>query len=49
MTLGGWLVGGIVWHISVMWIVFVDGVAYLLYGFSTGISDGTSDQPDHAR
>ena len=33
---GGWLVGGIVWHISVMWIVFVDGVAYLLYGFSTG-------------
>jgi thiosulfate reductase cytochrome b subunit len=36
MTLGGWLAGGIAWHISVMWILFVDGAAYLLYGFHTG-------------
>src|SRR4029077_4206802 len=36
MTLGGWLAGGIAWHISVMWILFVDGGGYLLYGFGTG-------------
>ena len=36
MTLGGWLAGGIAWHISVMWVLFVDGSAYLLYGFSSG-------------
>jgi thiosulfate reductase cytochrome b subunit len=36
MTLGGWLAGGIAWHISVMWVLFVDGLAYLLYGFVSG-------------
>jgi thiosulfate reductase cytochrome b subunit len=36
MTLGGWLAGGIAWHIAVMWVLFVDGVAYLLYGFLSG-------------
>jgi thiosulfate reductase cytochrome b subunit len=36
MTLGGWLVGGIAWHITVMWVLFVDGVTYLLYGFLSG-------------
>ena len=36
MTLGGWLAGGIAWHISVMWVLFVDGAAYLLYGFCSG-------------
>jgi thiosulfate reductase cytochrome b subunit len=25
MTLGGWLAGGIVWHISAMWVLFADG------------------------
>ena len=25
MTLGGWLAGGIAWHISVMWVLFADG------------------------
>jgi thiosulfate reductase cytochrome b subunit len=33
---GGWLAGGIAWHISVMWVLFADGVAYLLYGFLSG-------------
>lgn len=28
--------GGIAWHISVMWVLFVDGSAYLLYGFFSG-------------
>jgi thiosulfate reductase cytochrome b subunit len=36
MTLGGWLAGGIAWHISVMWVLFADGIAYLLYGFLSG-------------
>jgi thiosulfate reductase cytochrome b subunit len=36
MTLGGWLAGGIAWHISVMWLLFADGIAYLLYGFASG-------------
>ena len=36
MTLGGWLAGGIAWHISIMWVLFVDGIAYLLYGVCSG-------------
>jgi thiosulfate reductase cytochrome b subunit len=36
MTLGGWLAGGIAWHISVMWVLFADGIAYLIYGFASG-------------
>jgi thiosulfate reductase cytochrome b subunit len=36
MTLGGWLAGGIAWHISVMWVLFADGCAYLLYGIFSG-------------
>jgi thiosulfate reductase cytochrome b subunit len=36
LTLGGWLAGGIAWHITVMWVLFADGVAYLLYGFLSG-------------
>jgi thiosulfate reductase cytochrome b subunit len=36
MTLGGWLAGGIAWHISVMWVLFIDGAAYLVYGFCSG-------------
>jgi thiosulfate reductase cytochrome b subunit len=36
MTLGGWLAGGIAWHIGVMWVLFADGGAYLLYGYVSG-------------
>ncbi len=36
MTLGGWLAGGIAWHLSAMWVLFADGIAYLLYGFAWG-------------
>jgi thiosulfate reductase cytochrome b subunit len=35
-TLGGWLAGGIAWHISVMWVLFADGIAYFFYGFLSG-------------
>jgi thiosulfate reductase cytochrome b subunit len=36
MTLGGWLAGGIAWHISVMWVLFAVEIAYLFYGFASG-------------
>ncbi len=36
LMLGGWLAGGIAWHFSAMWVLFVDGVAYLAYGLATG-------------
>src|SRR6201987_5457782 len=32
LTLGGWLAAGIAWHISVMWVLFADGLAYIAYG-----------------
>ncbi len=35
-TLGGWLAGGIAWHLSAMWLLFADGTAYLAYGFASG-------------
>ncbi|HTU52591.1 MAG TPA: cytochrome b/b6 domain-containing protein [Acetobacteraceae bacterium] len=35
-TLGGWLAGAIAWHISAMWVLFADGLAYLGYGFFSG-------------
>jgi thiosulfate reductase cytochrome b subunit len=34
--LGGWLGGVLAWHLSAMWILFIDGSAYLIYGFVTG-------------
>lgn len=36
MTLGGWLAGGIAWHLSAMWVLFADGLAYLAYGAVSG-------------
>jgi thiosulfate reductase cytochrome b subunit len=36
MTLGGWLGGGIAWHLSTMWLLVVDGFAYLIYGIASG-------------
>lgn len=35
LTLGGWLAAGIAWHISVMWVLFVDGLAYIAYGIAS--------------
>src|SRR5712671_6835132 len=36
MTLGAWLGGGIAWHLSAMWVLFADGLAYLAYGILSG-------------
>lgn len=34
--LGGWLGGALAWHLSVMWVLALDGVAYLIYGLLSG-------------
>jgi len=34
--LGGWLGGALAWHLSAMWLLLADGVAYLIYGFASG-------------
>lgn len=36
ITLGGWLAGALYWHFFAMWILFVNGVAYLLANTFTG-------------
>jgi len=36
MALGGWLAGGIAWHLSAMWVLVADGLAYLVYGIASG-------------
>jgi thiosulfate reductase cytochrome b subunit len=34
--LGGWLGGALAWHLSAMWLLFADAIAYLVYGFASG-------------
>jgi thiosulfate reductase cytochrome b subunit len=36
LTLGGWLGGGLLWHFAAMWLLFANGVFYLIMGFVTG-------------
>jgi thiosulfate reductase cytochrome b subunit len=36
ITLGGWLGAGIAWHIAAMWVLMVDGLIYLIWGFASG-------------
>jgi thiosulfate reductase cytochrome b subunit len=36
IALGGWLGGALAWHLSAMWLLFADGIAYLIYGFVSG-------------
>ena len=35
-TLGGWLAGGIAWHLAALWLLLADGLAYLVYGIVSG-------------
>ncbi len=32
LTLGGWLAGALQWHFAAMWLLALNGLAYLLYG-----------------
>ena len=36
ITLGGWLAGGILWHLAGMWLLMINGLVYLTFGFATG-------------
>lgn len=36
MTLGGWLGGALQWHFAAMWLLMVNGLAYLVLGLATG-------------
>lgn len=36
ITLGGWLAGAIQWHFAAMWILVINGLIYVTYGFISG-------------
>jgi thiosulfate reductase cytochrome b subunit len=36
ITLGGWLAGALLWHFAAMWLLIINGLAYLITGFATG-------------
>ena len=36
MILGGWLGGGIQWHLAAMWVLVANGLVYLAYGLVSG-------------
>ena len=36
LTLGGWLGGALQWHFAAMWLLALNGLAYLLYGIFAG-------------
>ncbi|NVN86061.1 MAG: cytochrome b/b6 domain-containing protein [Rhodopseudomonas sp.] len=36
ITLGGWLGGALLWHFAAMWLLMVNGLAYLTVGLITG-------------
>jgi thiosulfate reductase cytochrome b subunit len=36
VTLGGWLGGALLWHFAAMWLLMVNGLAYLITGLTTG-------------
>ena len=35
-TLGGWLAGALQWHFAAMWLLALNGLAYLIYGLVSG-------------
>lgn len=36
LTLGGWLAGALQWHFAAMWLLVVNGLAYVSYGIASG-------------
>ena len=36
ITLGGWLAGALLWHFAAMWLLMINGLAYLVTGLATG-------------
>ena len=35
-TIGGWLGGALLWHFAAMWLLMLNGLAYLITGLATG-------------
>ena len=35
-TVGGWLGGSIAWHFAAMWLLALNGIAYVFYGIASG-------------
>src|SRR6267378_3368920 len=36
LTLGGWLAGALQWHFAAMWLLALNGLAYVAYGIVSG-------------
>ena len=36
VTLGGWLAGALQWHFAAMWLLALNGIAYVAYGIASG-------------
>lgn len=36
ITLGGWLAGALQWHFAAMWLLVINGLVYVTYGFVSG-------------
>jgi thiosulfate reductase cytochrome b subunit len=36
ITIGGWLAGGIMWHLAAMWVLVINGLVYVTLGLTTG-------------
>jgi len=36
ITIGGWLAGALLWHFAAMWLLAVNGLAYLVLGIASG-------------
>ena len=36
LTLGGWLGGALQWHFAAMWLLVLNGIVYVVYGFVSG-------------
>src|SRR6187401_3087953 len=36
LTLGGWLAGALQWHFAAMWLLALNGIAYVTYGILSG-------------
>jgi thiosulfate reductase cytochrome b subunit len=36
LTLGGWLAGALQWHFAAMWLLALNGLAYVIYGVVSG-------------
>jgi thiosulfate reductase cytochrome b subunit len=36
LTLGGWLAGALQWHFAAMWLLVLNGLAYVCYGVISG-------------